>query len=265
VIRLENISVTFNPGTADEHRALKNIDLSVDRGDFITIIGSNGAGKSTLFNAISGSLEHASGRILLGDRDISSLPEYARARYIGRIFQNPTLGTAGNMTLEDNMVIAMKKGFRGLKISLNEERRTWFRTRLSELDMGLEQRLKENVELFSGGQRQALTLLMMVLSEPELILLDEHTAALDPRNASKVQELTKRFISEQGLTCMMVTHNMQHAIDFGNRLLMMDQGRIILDVNGEEKQRLSVSDLVERFHEITRQDFARDDALLDQG
>jgi putative ABC transport system ATP-binding protein len=265
VIRLENISVTFNPGTADEHRALKNIDLSVDRGDFITIIGSNGAGKSTLFNAISGSLEHASGRILLGERDISSLPEYARARYIGRIFQNPTLGTAGNMTLEDNMVIAMKKGFRGLKISLNEERRTWFRTRLSELDMGLEQRLKENVELFSGGQRQALTLLMMVLSEPELILLDEHTAALDPRNASKVQELTKRFISEQGLTCMMVTHNMQHAIDFGNRLLMMDQGRIILDVNGEEKQRLSVSDLVERFHEITRQDFARDDALLDQG
>jgi putative ABC transport system ATP-binding protein len=265
VIRLENISVTFNPGTADEHRALKNIDLSVDRGDFITIIGSNGAGKSTLFNAISGSLEHASGRILLGDRDISSLPEYSRARYIGRIFQNPTLGTAGNMTLEDNMVIAMKKGFRGLKISLNEERRTWFRTRLSELDMGLEQRLKENVELFSGGQRQALTLLMMVLSEPELILLDEHTAALDPRNASKVQELTKRFISEQGLTCMMVTHNMQHAIDFGNRLLMMDQGRIILDVNGEEKQRLSVSDLVERFHEITRQDFARDDALLDQG
>jgi putative ABC transport system ATP-binding protein len=265
VIRLENISVTFNPGTADEHRALKNIDLSVDRGDFITIIGSNGAGKSTLFNAISGSLEHASGRILLGERDISSLPEYSRARYIGRIFQNPTLGTAGNMTLEDNMVIAMKKGFRGLKISLNEERRTWFRTRLSELDMGLEQRLKENVELFSGGQRQALTLLMMVLSEPELILLDEHTAALDPRNASKVQELTKRFISEQGLTCMMVTHNMQHAIDFGNRLLMMDQGRIILDVNGEEKQRLSVSDLVERFHEITRQDFARDDALLDQG
>lgn len=265
MIRLENISVTFNPGTADEHRALKNIDLSVDRGDFITIIGSNGAGKSTLFNAISGSLEHASGRILLGERDISSLPEYARARYIGRIFQNPTLGTAGNMTLEDNMVIAMKKGFRGLKISLNEERRTWFRTRLSELDMGLEQRLKENVELFSGGQRQALTLLMMVLSEPELILLDEHTAALDPRNASKVQELTKRFISEQGLTCMMVTHNMQHAIDFGNRLLMMDQGRIILDVNGEEKQRLSVSDLVERFHEITRQDFARDDALLDQG
>jgi putative ABC transport system ATP-binding protein len=263
VIRIDKLSVIFNPGTADEHSALRAVDLTVNRGDFITVIGSNGAGKTTLFNAVSGSVPVSAGSILLDDRDISRLPEHRRARHIGRIFQNPTLGTAGNMTLEDNLVIAMKKGFRGLRISLNDALREKFRTRLAELDMGLEQRLKENVDLFSGGQRQALTLLMMVLSEPELILLDEHTAALDPRNAAKVQELTNRFIADSGLTCMMVTHNMQHAIDFGNRLLMMDRGRIIFEAAGEEKRRLTVNDLVQRFHEITKSDFARDDALLD--
>ncbi len=263
MIRLEKLSVVFNPGTADEHAALKGIDLSVNPGDFITVIGSNGAGKTTLFNAISGNLGLTRGRIILKDRDVSSMSEHLRARYIGRIFQNPTMGTAGNMTLEDNMVIAMKKGFRGLRISLNERLREQFRSRLVDLDMGLENRLKENVSMFSGGQRQALTLLMMVLSTPQLVLLDEHTAALDPRNAAKVQDLTDRFIAEHSLTCMMVTHNMQHAIDHGNRLLMMDGGRIILDVAGEEKKRLTVAGLVERFHQITQKDFARDDALLD--
>lgn len=262
MIRIENLSVVFNPGTADEHLALRNISLTVRKGDFITIIGSNGAGKSTLFNAISGSIRSSAGNILLEERDITKLSEHRRAIDIGRIFQNPTLGTAGNMKLEDNMVIASRKGMRGLGISLNEKLRRQFKLRLAELDMGLEERLGENVGLFSGGQRQALTLLMMVLSEPRLILLDEHTAALDPRNALKVQRLTDRFIAEHGLTCMMVTHNMQHAIDYGNRLLMMDQGRIILDVDGEEKKKLSVGQLVDRFHDLTKREFAPDETLL---
>ncbi|AHC16024.1 ABC transporter ATP-binding protein [Salinispira pacifica] len=262
MIQISHLSKVFNPGTADEHTAIHNLNLDVREGDFITIIGSNGAGKSTLFNLISGTLPPSRGTLQLGERDITRLAEHRRAKYIGRIFQNPTMGTAGNMTLEDNMMIASTKGFKGLKISLNEKRREYFRSQLKRLDMGLEHRLKENVELLSGGQRQSVTLLMMVLSQPRLILLDEHTAALDPRNAAKIQDLTRQFVSEFGLTCMMITHNMQHAIDHGNRLLMMDRGRIVLDVDGEEKKRLTVAGLVERFHAVTGTEFARDDALL---
>ena len=237
MIELKNIGITFNKNTPDENTALKNINLSINKGDFITVIGSNGAGKSTLYNVISGTYSPTEGSIFLetesGIKDITKDKEYKRAKYIGRIFQNPLLGTAGKMSLEDNMVIASKKGFKGLKISLNNKTRSFFKEELSKLNMGLENRLGDNVELFSGGQRQALTLLMAVMSKPSLLLLDEHTAALDPSNAAIVMELTRKFAKEYNLTVMMVTHNMQHALDYGTRLLMMDSGEIIMDIGKE--------------------------------
>ncbi len=262
MIRLEGVSKVFNEGTVNETRAMNNINLTVNEGDFITIIGSNGAGKSTLFNLIAGTYAPSEGRIFVNDEDVTKVPEYKRAKYIGRIFQNPLLGTAGNMSLEDNMAISRKKGFKGLKMSLNNSLRQEFKKDLTVLDMGLEERLENNVSLLSGGQRQALTLLMMVLSRPALILLDEHTAALDPRNAAKVLELTKRFIEEYKLTAIMITHNMAHAIEYGNRLLMLDAGEIILDIQGEEKKDLTVDKLVDKFHQIRRKDFENDEVLL---
>jgi putative tryptophan/tyrosine transport system ATP-binding protein len=262
MIRLENVTKVFNPGTVNENTAISSLSLKVNAGDFITIIGSNGAGKTTLLNLISGSIFPTSGTINILGRDMARVPEYQRSRSIGRIFQDPTLGTAGKLSLEDNMIICHKKGFKGLKISLNNRRRELFREELRPLRMGLEQRLGDNVGLLSGGQRQALTLLMTVLSRPELLLLDEHTAALDPRNAEIVLDLTKTFISDYRLTAMMVTHNMKHAIEFGNRLLMMDGGEIILDVKGEEKSSLTVDKLVKKFHQIRRKEFATDEDLL---
>jgi len=262
MIELRNASIVFNQGTVNENLALSNINLRVKEGNFITIIGSNGAGKSTLFNLIAGSLTPTHGSILLNDRNITHEPEYRRAQYIGRIFQNPLLGTASNMSLEDNMMITYKKGFKWLKRSLNHRMREFFRTELVQLNMGLEERMKENLVMFSGGQRQALTLLMMVLSKPALILLDEHTAALDPKNAQIVLELTNKFIKEFNLTAMMITHNMSHAIEFGNRLLMMDKGEIIFDVEGEAKKGLTVEKLVEKFHEIRHKTFEDDKTLL---
>lgn len=262
MIQLHNVSKVFHEGSADEKIAIKGLNLTVKRGDFITVIGSNGAGKSTLLNLIAGTIYPCGGSINVNGRDISRVPEYKRAQYIGRIFQNPLLGTAGNMSLEDNMMISCKKGFKGLKISLNRKMRDCFRRELELLDMGLEGRLKHNVSLLSGGQRQALTLLMMVLSHPELILLDEHTAALDPKNAAKVLELTRFFISEYKLTSMMVTHNMTHAINYGNRLLMMDDGEIILDIEGEEKRNMTVDALTSLFHSIRKKAFTNDEVLL---
>ncbi|MBB6481376.1 ABC transporter ATP-binding protein [Spirochaeta isovalerica] len=262
MLELKNIGKVFNEGTVNENRAITNINLKVEKGDFITIIGSNGAGKSTLFNLISGSYGPSEGAVFLHDADVTNQPEHIRARHIGRIFQNTMLGTASNMTLEDNMMICSQKGFKGLRISLNKKRREFFREKLKELDMGLEDRLKDNVGLFSGGQRQALTLLMMVLSEPDLVLLDEHTAALDPKNADLVLGLTVKFIRDFNLTSMMITHNMDHAIRYGTRLLMMDRGEIILDVKGDEKKNLTIPELVERFHSIRKRDFTNDEALL---
>lgn len=266
MIELKDINIVFNRNTPDENHALKNINLKINRGDFITVIGSNGAGKSTLYNIISGTYSATSGTILRetekGIEDITREKEYKRARYIGRIFQNPLLGTAGKMSLEDNMVIASKKGFKGLKISLNSRLREEFKKQLSVLDMGLENRLNDNVELFSGGQRQALTLLMAVMSKPDLLLLDEHTAALDPTNAAIVMELTKKFAREYNLTVMMVTHNMQHALDYGTRLLMMDGGEIILDIDREEKKNLTMNDLVEKFRAIKNRSISSDKMLL---
>ncbi|MDR2606891.1 MAG: ATP-binding cassette domain-containing protein [Treponema sp.] len=266
MIRVENISVVFSPGTPDENLALRNISLTVKNGDFITIIGSNGAGKSTLYNAIAGTIIPFQGRIFLRtdntETDISRKPEFIRARYIGRIFQNPLLGTAGKMTLADNMMLCHRKGYKGLKISLNRQMKETFREQLSCLGMGLEDRLNDNVELFSGGQRQALTLLMTVMSKPSLLLLDEHTAALDPRNAEIVMSLTNRFAAEYSLTVMMITHNMNHALEAGNRLLMMDGGEIILDIDAEEKAKLSTKDIVQRFKDIRKQELANDEMLL---
>jgi len=262
MIKLEKINMIFGEGTVNHNHVLKDVDLKINRGDFITIIGSNGAGKTTLYNVISGNKKPTAGRVIINDKDVTSHPEYRRAKYIGRIFQDPLLGTAGNMSIIDNMQVSGKKGFKGLKISLNKAKRDYFRGQLERLDMELEQRMNDNVGMLSGGQRQALTLLMMSLSRPELVLLDEHTAALDPRNAGKVLELTSRFIQEYNFTVMMITHNMQQAIDYGNRLIMMDEGRIIIDISGKEKQNLTVERLVKKFHDIRKKEFTSDEALL---
>ncbi len=262
MMRIEHVGVVFNPGTPDENRALKDVSLDVRKGDFLTVIGSNGAGKTTLYNVIAGTYAPTSGHIFVRDIDVTRTREYKRARYIGRIFQNPLLGTAGKMSLEDNMVICHKKGYKGLKISLNSKLRAYFRERLRELDMGLENRLADNVDQFSGGQRQALTLLMAVLSEPDILLLDEHTAALDPRNAEIVMKLTRSFADRYGLTVMMITHNMNHAIEYGNRLLMMDSGEIVLDIGAEEKSLLTIDGVVQRFRDLKKRELANDQMLL---
>ena len=266
MIRTENLRVVFSAGMPDENTVLKNINVTVKKGDFITIIGSNGAGKSTLYNVIAGTIAPTAGRIFMSDgndeRDITKEPEHRRALYIGRIFQNPLLGTAGKMTLEDNMMICYKKGYKGLRISLNRKMREKSREHLRVLGMGLENRLSDNVEMFSGGQRQALTLLMTVMSAPNLLLLDEHTAALDPRNAELVMELTLQFAAEYRLTVMMITHNMKHALQFGNRLLMLDSGEIMFDIDSSEKSHITPEDIVQRFRDIKKQALANDELLL---
>ena len=242
---IENISKTFFPGTVNEKTAISGLSLHVKKQDFVTIIGANGAGKSTLFNAIAGSFFTDSGRIILGGRDITLMPEYKRARKMGRLFQAPMLGTAHGMTIEENLAMAAGRG--GWLSTISKKDRAEFKERLALLDMGLENRMDQPVGLLSGGQRQALTLLMATFNPPDLLLLDEHTAALDPGTAEKVLELTKRIIAETQTTCLMITHNMQSALDLGNRTLMMDKGNIIFDVEGEERSKLGVNDLLERF------------------
>jgi putative tryptophan/tyrosine transport system ATP-binding protein len=262
MIRLDHLNCTFHTGTPNATTVINDLSLSVEKGEFVTIIGSNGAGKTTLFNLIAGSLAPTAGRVYIDGADVTGLPEYKRAKTIGRIFQDPLAGTAANMTLEDNMMITCKKGFKWPVISLNRKRRAYFRQQLVDLKMGLETRMRENVSALSGGQRQALTMLMMVLSRPSIALLDEHTAALDPGNAAIVMDLTTRFIDEQQLTTLMITHNMNHAIAYGSRLLMMDGGEVIIDVSGDEKKRLTVPRLLEMFADIRRKDFENDEVLL---
>lgn len=262
MIRMNDVSLVFGEGTPDRVDALKNVSLNLKRGDFLTIIGSNGAGKSSLFNAVSGLHPPTSGRVEKDGTDITKWPEYRRAAFIGRVFQDPLMGTAGNMSVQDNLTIASYKGMKKLRISLNRKKKAEFRDLLAQLEMDLENRMTDNVGLLSGGQRQALTMLMMVLSSPDLVLLDEHTAALDPRNAAKVLELTTRFYKEYNLTVMMVTHDMRMAIDYGTRLLMMDRGEIILEAEGEEKSGLTVDELVKRFHDIRGANLTNDEALL---
>ena len=260
MLDLKYITKVFYPGTVNEKMALDNVNLHVNKGDVICVVGSNGSGKSTLFNLISGTYPVTNGKIVFDGNDVTASPEYKRAMTIGRIFQDPTKGTAANMSIEDNMITAETKGMKGLRISLNNEKRELFKGMLESI--GLQDRLKDNVGLLSGGQRQALTLLMTVMSRPKMLLLDEHTAALDPRNAQIVMDLTERFIKEYALTALMVTHNMQFAIEFGNRLIMMDEGRILFDVSGEEKSRLTVEGLVRRFKDLSNKTYATDAGLL---
>ncbi len=245
MLDISHISKTFNAGTVNEKKALTDLSLHLDKGDFVTIIGANGAGKSTLFNAISGSFFTDSGSIELDGVDISFIPEYKRAKNIGRLFQDPMRGSAPGMSIEENLALASGRG--GPFSHITRADRMLFRDRLALLDMGLEDRLSQPVGLLSGGQRQALTLMMATFTPPKLLLLDEHTAALDPGTAEKVLELTRRIVDENKLTCLMITHNMQSALELGNRTLMMDYGRIIFDTQGNERRSLTVNDLLERF------------------
>lgn len=260
MLELINISKTFNPGTEDEKKALDNISLTVNDGDFISIIGANGAGKSTLFNAVCGSFLTDSGKIILNGRDITMLPEYKRARTIGRLFQDPMKGSAPNMSIEENLALAAGKG--GWLSRVSKADKDVFREKLALLGMGLEDRMKQHVGLLSGGQRQALTLMMATMNTPQLLLLDEHTAALDPATAEKVLEITKKTVAESHLTCLMITHNMQSALELGNRTIMMNHGKIIFDTSGEQRRNLTVKDLLEQFKIAAGAELDNDRMLL---
>ena len=260
MLKLTHISKTFNPGTVNEKKALCDISLDVADGDFISIIGSNGAGKSTVFNAIAGSFYTDSGSIFLDGEDITLQPEHVRAKKIGRLFQDPMRGSAPGMTIEENLALAAGKG--GWFSHISRATREEFRERLSLLGMGLEDRMQHPVGLLSGGQRQALTLMMATFNPPKLLLLDEHTAALDPATAEKVLALTKDIVEKNALTCLMVTHNMQTALDLGNRTLMMDNGRVIYDASGEERDRLNVEDLLVLFREAVGKSLDNDRMML---
>ena len=260
MLKISHISKTFNPGSVDEKLALDDLSLDVKKGDFITMIGANGAGKSTLFNAICGSFITDKGKIYLDGKNVTMLPEHKRAKYIGRLFQDPMKGTAPGMTIEENLALAAASG--GWLSTVTKAEKAAFRDRLSLLDMGLEDRMTQPVGLLSGGQRQAVTLMMATINPPKLLLLDEHTAALDPKTADKVLELTNRIVEENGLTCLMITHNMQDALDMGNRTLMMDQGKIILDLEGKERDSYTVEDLLKQFRVLQGRSLDNDRMLL---
>ena len=248
MLEIKNVTKVFHIGTPNEKIALKNLNLTLEDGDFATVIGGNGAGKSTLMNIISGSLRPDAGKIVVDGTDITSLNEWKRAKYFGRVFQDPLIGTAANMQLEENLALSAKRGERrGLKFGITAQERAHYQELLKMLDLGLESRLKTKVGLLSGGQRQALTLLMATLHQPKVLLLDEHTAALDPKTSLKVLTLTDQIVEKNHLTTLMITHNMKDALRYGNRLIMMNDGKIVLDVRGEEKAQLTVADLLERF------------------
>ncbi len=262
MLKLTNITKTFNPGTITEKHAIKGIDLHLESGDFVTIIGGNGAGKSTLLNLISGVYSVDSGEIVLDGINVTTKKEYKRAEYLGRVFQDPMMGTAANMQIQENLALAYRRGKkRGFSWGITHDEKELYKEKLSHFDLGLENRMASKVGLLSGGQRQALTLLMATLKHPKLLLLDEHTAALDPKTAKKVLELTEEIIAEENLTAFMVTHNMKHAIQYGNRLIMMHEGRIIYDVKGEEKKKLEVADLLKKF-ESAGDDGAVNDRMI---
>ena len=263
MLSLKNITKVFYPGTINEKVAIDDLSLDLEPGDFVTIIGGNGAGKSTTLNAIAGVWPLDEGHVIIDGVDITKLPEYKRAKYIGRVFQDPMTGTAANMQIEENLALAARRGKkRTFKWSIMKSERKDFRELLATLDLGLEDRMTAKVGLLSGGQRQAVTLLMATMNKPKLLLLDEHTAALDPKTAAKVLELTDKVVSENKLTALMVTHNMKNAIQYGNRLIMMNRGKIILDVKGEEKKNLTVEMLLEQFAKASGTEFSNDRALL---
>ena len=263
MLKVNNISKTFNAGTINEKKAIDGLSLSLKEGDFVTVIGGNGAGKSSLLNAVAGVWPVDSGSIELAGENITGLPEYKRAKLIGRVFQDPMMGTAPDMWIEENLAIAMRRGEkRKLKWMVTKQDRELYREKLSELGLGLEDRLKVKVGLLSGGQRQALTLLMATLKSPKLLLLDEHTAALDPATAAKVLELSDSVVEKNNLTTLMITHNMTDAIRHGNRLIMMNAGHIILDIEGEEKQHLTKQELLDKFAEVAGHQEETDAVLL---
>ena len=263
MLDVKNIYKTFNPGTVNEKTALRGVSLTLNDGDFVTVIGGNGAGKSTLLNAVAGVWPVDEGCISIGGVDVTKLPEHKRAKYIGRVFQDPMMGTAATMQIEENMALAARRGrVRTLRPGITRDERDHYREMLKILDLGLEDRLTSKVGLLSGGQRQALTLLMATLRKPDLLLLDEHTAALDPKTAAKVLDATERIVGKDRLTTLMITHNMKDAIVHGNRLIMMYEGRIALDIKGEDKKKLTVEQLLAKFGQATGSDEADDKLLL---
>ena len=263
MLELKNVCKTFNPGTVNAKVALSDLNLKLNDGDFVTVIGGNGAGKSTMLNAIAGSFLIDSGSITIDGQNITNLPEHKRAAFLGRVFQDPMMGTAPTMQIEENLALAARRGKRrGLRWGVTKAERADYQERLRALDLGLEDRMTAKVGLLSGGQRQALTLLMAALQKPKLLLLDEHTAALDPRTAAKVLELSDRIVQEHNLTTLMITHNMKDAIAHGNRLIMMDAGRVVVDISGEEKKKLTVPDLLALFSHASGSEEANDKMLL---
>jgi putative ABC transport system ATP-binding protein len=263
MLTIKNLSKTFNKGTINEKQALTNVNLELEAGDFVTVIGGNGAGKSTLLNMVAGVFPVDSGTITVDGVDVTTLPEHKRAKYLGRVFQDPMMGTASTMWIEENMAIASRRGLtRSLRWGISSEQRAEYMNMLAQFGLGLENRLSTSVSLLSGGQRQALTLLMATMRQPKLLLLDEHTAALDPKTAATVLDLTDKIVSRNNLTTMMITHNMKDAIAHGNRLIMMNNGQIIFDVKGEEKKKLTVEDLLKKFSELNGEEMVNDRMLL---
>ncbi|MGN0334416.1 MAG: ABC transporter ATP-binding protein [Lachnospiraceae bacterium] len=263
MLKISNVYKTFNKGTINEKKALRGLNLQLEDGDFVTVIGGNGAGKSTMLNMIAGVYPIDAGRIILNDEDISRQPEYLRAKYLGRVFQDPMLGTAAGMQIDENLALAYRRGAkRGLGWGVTKEEIELYAEKLKILGLGLENRMTSKVGLLSGGQRQALTLLMATLTNPQLLLLDEHTAALDPKTAKTVLDITEKIVTENKLTTIMITHNMKDAIRLGNRLIMMHEGRIIYDVSGDEKKNLQVSDLLHKFEQASGGEFANDRMML---
>ena len=263
MLEIKNVYKTFNAGTVNEKVALKGLDLTLEDGDFVTVIGGNGAGKSTMLNAVAGVWPIDMGKILIDGQDVTRLSEHQRAKYIGRVFQDPMMGTAATMGIEENLALAARRGVaRSLRAGITKKEREEYHELLKTLDLGLEDRMTSKVGLLSGGQRQAVTLLMATLKKPKLLLLDEHTAALDTKTAAKVLALSEKIVQENHLTTLMITHNMKDAIKYGNRLIMMYEGRVIYDVRGEEKANLQVSDLLQRFEQVSDGGFANDRMLL---
>ena len=263
MLELRHITKVFNRGTVDEKVALNGLSLTLNDGDFVTVIGGNGAGKSTMQNAICGTWQPDEGQVILDGIDVTALPEHKRAKYLGRVYQDPMMGTAAGMQIEENLALAARRGKpRTLRPMITKDERESYRRLLEELGLGLESRLSTKVGTLSGGQRQALTLLMATLQSPKLLLLDEHTAALDPKTAARVMELTDKIVSETKLTTLMITHNMRDAIHYGNRLIMLHDGRVILDISGEDKERLTVPELLEMFSKASGDEFSDDRAIL---
>ena len=263
MLELKELYKTFNPGTINAKTALNGLSLTLNDGDFVTVIGGNGAGKSTMLNATAGTFFVDSGKVIIDGADVTNLPEHKRAAFIGRVFQDPMMGTAATMQIDENLALAARRGLaRTLKIGITKKEHHEYYELLKTLDLGLENRMTSKVGLLSGGQRQAVTLLMATLKKPKLLLLDEHTAALDPKTAAKVLTLSEKIVEENHLTTLMITHNMKDAIKYGNRLIMMYEGHVIYDVRGEEKKNLQVSDLLQRFEQVSDGEFANDRMLL---